>query len=131
MADKSRERALEGALFRLYEQWRDVLGYRAERFRQTIVPGCQRYKGGIAAVRGVLLKPGTGGFQFLRKANRLDLTVENLVLHPHWADLFDDTDRKLAKQKIKSKQPTTGGSLKKISHESEKGPLPGRGQFRS
>ena len=63
MADKSRERALEDALFALYEAWSRLpippgkkRPYHAERFRQTIVPACKRYKGGVQAVKDVLGK---------------------------------------------------------------------------
>jgi hypothetical protein len=103
MADNAREQALEAALYRLYQRWHRELGYRAERFRQTIDPNCKNYKGGIAAVRALLLKPGTAGFEFLTEANRPDLTVEHLVLQPEWDDLFDDSDRRLAEQKLRSK----------------------------
>ena len=95
MPDKARERALESALFSLYEAWARLPtrpGYKrryyAERFRQMIVPGCERYKGGIAAVREVIYSGTTGGFSFLREMGRLDLSVESLILRKDWADLF-------------------------------------------
>lgn len=105
MADESREGALEGALFRLYEAWARLpiapgyqRPYYAERFRQTIVPGCKRYKGGIQAVKDVLGKATLG-------ADRLklypDLTVEHLVLSGDWDDLFNETYRKLARIGLK------------------------------
>jgi hypothetical protein len=100
MTDATRERALEGALFHLYEQWRN-LGYRAERFRQMVVPGCKRYKGGVAAVRGLVYGRPAAGFAFLREKRRLDLSVENLILQQEWADLFSDRDRLAACQKLR------------------------------
>src|SRR5438046_7804867 len=105
MADKSRERALEGALFHLYEAWARLpippgcqRPYYAERFRQTIVPGCKRYKGGIKAVKDVLGK-ATQGAERLKPYPRL--TVEYLVLTGEWDDLFDETYRKLARIGLK------------------------------
>src|SRR5437870_4021131 len=105
MADKSRERSLEGALFRLYEAWARLpispgyqRPYYAERFRQTIVPGCKRYKGGIRAVKDVLGKPTLGADRLRPYPN---LTVEYLVLSGEWNDLFDETYRKLARIGLK------------------------------
>ena len=100
MPDNSRERALEVALLCLYEEWRS-LGYRAERFRQMVVPNCKRYKGGVAAVRDLVYGGATAGFAFLRDKHRLDLSVENLILEPEWADLFSDRDKLAACQKLR------------------------------
>lgn len=101
MADSSRERALEGALFRLYERWWHELkpnGWRAEKFRQMITPDCQLYKGGIWTVRHLLYTRAAAGFLKLR--DRPDLTVESLVLSGDWDDLFDDQDRLAARKKL-------------------------------
>ena len=101
MLDKARERALESALFLLYEAWARLpitpehpRPYYAERFRQTIVPGCKRYKGGVQAVKDILAKRSMGGGRL-----RSDpyLTVEYLVLSGEWDDLFNETDRNLAR----------------------------------
>lgn len=94
------ERALEASLFQLYSKWWRECGYRAERFRQMIVPTCKRYRGGIAAARSVLTKTSTGGFSALVKCNRLDLTVEQLVLGERWQHLFTESDRELARRKL-------------------------------
>jgi hypothetical protein len=107
MADRSRERALEGALLHLYDAWTKLpipLGqtrpYRAERFRQTIVPGCKRYKGGVEAVKDILLKR-TSGFERLKPHPHL--TVEHLVAGGHWDDLFAENFRRLARKKLAEK----------------------------
>jgi hypothetical protein len=106
MADRSREHALEGALFGLYEAWARLpippgytRPYRAERFRQTIVPGCKRYKGGVEAVKDVLRKRTTTGFERLKPHPRL--TVEHLVASGQWNDLFTEPFRKLARKKLR------------------------------
>lgn len=105
MADKSRERALESALFALYEEWAKLpiapgyqRRYYATRFLQTIKPHYKRYKGGIDAVKDVLHKPETIGLDRLKNHPRL--TVEALVLNGKWDDLFSDQDRRVAKQKL-------------------------------
>ena len=99
MADKSRERALE-AVLRLYKEWAKLpiapgkkRPYYAERFRQAIVPGCIKYKGGVAAVEGVLSKR-TAGFERLKP--NPDLTVEYLVASGDWDDLIAERYRKEA-----------------------------------
>jgi hypothetical protein len=98
----SRERALEGALLHLYEQWKS-LGYRAGRLYQVFMPHCKRYKGGIAAVRSVIYRTDvTAGFAFLVAKKRTDLSIEALVLKPEWNDVFTDLDRALARSKLKN-----------------------------
>ena len=98
MPSQSRERALEGALFRLYERWWSELGYRAERFRQSIVPNCKRYKGGVKAAKDVLLKR-TGGFD--RLSGHPELTVEHSIASGEWDDLFSEPFRTAALAKLK------------------------------
>jgi hypothetical protein len=102
---RSRERALEAELFRLYRAWAALpippghtRPYYAERFRQTITAGCKRYKGGIRAVKDVLLKR-TGGFKRLR--GHPELTVDHLVVSGHWDDLFAEPFRRAARAKLK------------------------------
>lgn len=104
MTDESRERALEAALFHLYEAWAELpipagktRRYYAHRFRQMIVPGCKKYKGGVRAVQGVLCK-STAGFERLKP--HPNLTVEYLVASGEWDDLFDESYRHLARARL-------------------------------
>ncbi len=97
MAGEPREHALESALLRLYERWWHELGYRAEGFRQTIVPGCKRYKGGVRTVEDVLTKSTS---VFTRLRNRPNLTVEHLVLSGEWDDLIREEYRVLAGKRL-------------------------------
>ena len=106
MSEPARERALEAALLRLYEAWARLpiprgytRPYYAERFRQTIVPGFKRYKGGIRAVKDVLLKRTTEGFERLHSYP--SLTVEHLVASGEWDDLFSEPFRKAARSKLR------------------------------
>jgi hypothetical protein len=85
----------------LYEAWArlpipngSTRPFRAERFRQTIVPGCKRYKG-VEAVKDVLPK-STAGFERLKPYP--GLTVEYLVASGKWDDLFNEPFRQLAKK---------------------------------
>jgi hypothetical protein len=97
--EESRERDLESALFSLYQTWWRELGWRAEKFRQMIVPGCKIYKGGVGTVRHLIYKRKTTGLD--RLANRPELTIEHLVLSGQWDDLFDDKDRTAARMKLR------------------------------
>ena len=91
---------LELELRHLYQQWQR-LGYDARRFYQMFMKHCKRYKGGVAAVRDVLWKRGTGGFDRLQHLGRPDLTVEKyVVLNPKWNHLFRDKDRVMAQRKL-------------------------------
>lgn len=96
------EKDLEMELFRLYQQW-GALGYWAKRFFQMFSSHCKRYKGGVSAVRTVLYKNQTDGFSFLREKDRMDLSIEILVLKPEWHKLFKDKDRHMAKMKLGQK----------------------------
>jgi len=99
MSQQHDEAALELALLDLYQEW-GALGYWARRFYQMVSPHCIRYKGGVAAVRGLLAKDQTAGFAFLKERRRLDLTVEHLVLAPEWHGLFTEEDRNRARMKL-------------------------------
>jgi hypothetical protein len=88
----------EAALRELYYKW-GSLGYWANRFFQTFSPHCKLYIGGVQAVRSVLPYE-TDGFRFLREKNRLDLSVESLMLKPEWRELFSDDELAMATQKL-------------------------------
>jgi hypothetical protein len=99
MPNRYDEADLEVELLHLYKQW-GALGYWAKRFHQMFSPHCKRYKGGVAAVRSVLYKNETRGFSFLEQHDRLELSVECLVLKPEWHQLFNDRDRNRTKEKL-------------------------------
>jgi hypothetical protein len=91
---------LERELLHLYRPW-ESLDYKASRFYQMFMKHCKRYKGGIAAVRNVVSKSGTGGFEKLVKLGRLDLTLEKaIVLNRHWTHLFSANLCMIAQRKI-------------------------------
>lgn len=126
MLDKARECALESALLLLYEAWAALpitpehpRPYYAERFRQTIVPGCKRYKGGVQAVRDILGKKREVDAR--RFKCYPDLTVEYLVSSGRWNDLFNEIDRNLARLGLRKIQNLTTTSVSRCSQ------LPGNG----
>lgn len=61
------------------------------------------------AVRAVkaLLRPGAVqvAFRGLRRRGRADLSVEHLVIQPHWHDLFTDAEMKTAKSRLQRNTP--------------------------
>jgi hypothetical protein len=100
-----RERALEGALTRLYKAWADLpvppgknRPYYANYIRQMFTPGCVRYRGGVGAVRHVIHKRRTSGLDRLKDYPKL--TVDWLVVSGEWDDLFDEADRNAARKHL-------------------------------
>ena len=71
-------------------------GYWASRFLQAV-----RRRGGPDYARQLMRAKGTTeGFKRLAEEDRLDLTVEALVLRPEFKDLFTDADRMEAARRI-------------------------------
>jgi len=92
------DQEIERELLRLYYEWQKI-GYPANRIYQTFMPHCKRYKGGVAAIRDVILF-NTQGLARLREEKRLDLAVEQLVLDQRWKHCFTDRDRNLAGENL-------------------------------
>jgi len=93
---------LEAELLRIYEEGgRLDPPYWARRFYQLFMPHCVRYVGGVEAVRRMMASGGLSyGLQLVKSRNRLDLSVENLVLDNDWTHLFNDADRTLARSNL-------------------------------
>jgi hypothetical protein len=82
------EHDLNVELLRIYKEC-GKFGYWPKRFYQMIAPHCERYVGGTAAVRKLLEVGGeASGLIRLIDENRLDLSIETLVLNPKWSHLF-------------------------------------------
>lgn len=74
---------------------RDI-GYTATRFMQLVAQ-----KGGLQAAKQLIAKDeGTYGFGVLWEKNRLDLSVEALVLKPEYVTLFSDAERIVCKNRL-------------------------------
>ncbi|MDK2903909.1 MAG: hypothetical protein PWP48_216 [Clostridiales bacterium] len=73
------------------------IGYTATRLLQLI-----SQKGGLQAAKQLISKEGgTYGFEVLWENNRLDLSVEALVLKPEYKTLFFDEERMICRDRLK------------------------------
>ncbi len=58
-------------------------------------------EGGLKAAKQLISKSGgTYGFEVLWENNRLDLSVEALVLKPEYNDLFTDEEREICRKRL-------------------------------
>ena len=80
----------------IYRRAKSDAGYNASRFL-----GMVSEQGGYEAARTLLhaLKV-SDGYTALWERNRLDLTVEALILKPEWRDLFSNAEREIARQRL-------------------------------
>jgi hypothetical protein len=84
------------AMLEIYERAGHELSYWATRYLQML-----RRKGGIDTARYLLGQQATSdGYQTLREAGRLDLTVEALVLEAEFAPLFTAKELTTARQRL-------------------------------
>jgi len=107
------EQDLEVELHRIYEECK-TFNYYAMRFYQMITPGCQKYLGGVAAVRKLLDAPTTGLLRLIDEG-RLDLAVEHLVLDPSWSHLFKSWDQKKAQDNLRYANALHRAKNKRVS----------------
>ena len=90
------ERRFEIAMMSIYQRALTEANYRASRFHQML---CEH--GGLETARILLHNPTVSeGYTALWERNRLDLTVEAHVLEPQWKDLFNETERKIAANRL-------------------------------
>lgn len=90
------ETKFDDAMVRVYEAASREAGYHATRFLQMV-----RRRGGVEAARRLLAAPGvSAGFTALRRAGRLDITVEAQVLRPQFSELFTDAERETARLRL-------------------------------
>lgn len=74
------------------------LNYNATRFLQLVAS-----EGGLKAAKKLIAKnEGTYGFEILWENNRLDLSVEALVLKPQYEELFSDEERKQCRDRLEN-----------------------------
>lgn len=91
------ERAFDAAMVAIYTTAKRDLGYNATRFLQMITD-----EGGLVAARKLLhASIASDGFIVLWEHGRLDLSVEAHVLNPEFAELFTDTERRIARKRLK------------------------------
>lgn len=81
----------------IYFTAKKELGYNATRFMQLVAQ-----KGGLQAAKQLISKEGgTYGFEVLWENNRLDLSVEALVLKDEYAELFTSAERDICRNRLK------------------------------
>jgi hypothetical protein len=90
------EKRFHSAMLDIYRRAKSDAGYNASRFL-----GMVSEQGGYEAARTLLhaLKV-SDGYTALWERNRLDLTVEALILKPEWRDLFSNAEREIARQRL-------------------------------
>ena len=82
-------------MMQIYLAAKNQAGYNATRFFQML--GEHR---GVETARR-LLPHMSDGFTQMWQRNRLDLTVEALILQPQWHDLFSDAEREIARRRLR------------------------------
>ncbi|HWF18236.1 MAG TPA: EVE domain-containing protein [Verrucomicrobiae bacterium] len=93
----AKERGFHKAMLSIYEKSRDQIGYRPSRFLAKV-----RRDGGLSSAKYWLKRPVVSkGFERLRTAGKLNLSVEALVLKPEYKKLFTDAEREIALQRLK------------------------------
>lgn len=94
MSSTALTRAFDDAMRKIYLDAKKA-GYNATRFLQMLGD-----HGGVETAHR-LLPSMSDGFTELWKRNRLDLTVESLILQPEWQDLFSDDERDVARSRLR------------------------------
>jgi len=90
------EAAFETACLNLLAQARRELNYHATRIHAMILE-----HGAVHATRRLLDEPKIhDGFVNMMLRNRPDLTLEALVLHDEWVDLFTEGQRLTARERL-------------------------------
>jgi hypothetical protein len=99
----SLENDLGEALLDLYRQWQGI-GYQATYFKRMLTPGDPIYKGPVRTVKHLLGQDlaENSGFNRLRKANKIDLTVEALVVEKKWHPFFEEWEVARAAERLRS-----------------------------
>ena len=89
------EDAFDHAMMQIYVQAKQEAGYTATRFHQMLTD-----HGGVETARR-LLPQMSDGFAELWRRERLDLTVEALVVQRRWASLFTGQELEMARGRLK------------------------------
>ncbi len=90
------ENKFNDEMINIYNIAKKDLNYNASRFLQLVVKN-----GGIQAAKKLVSKTGgTYGFEILWENNRLDLSVEALVLRSEYKELFSDEERQICGERL-------------------------------
>jgi 5-methylcytosine-specific restriction enzyme B len=108
------EADFQQAMLRAYRDAERDINYQPTQFFQQL-----NEQGAVAAAKQLLAQPnGSDGFTRLYMENRLDLSVEALVLQPQYAALFTDEERRVARERLEAAgyQDGTNQQLQRISN---------------
>jgi hypothetical protein len=90
------EARFDTAMMNVYQRALTECGYNATRFLQMLFE-----HRGLETARKLLHAPKVSeGYTALWERQRLDLTVESLILKPEWYALFSDEDRDIARKRL-------------------------------
>jgi hypothetical protein len=96
MTDPDLVKVFDAAMVEVYHQAKRQAGYNATYFLRMVSD-----LGGHAAAQRLLHAATVSeGFTALWEKGRLDLTVEALVLHERFSELFTDEEREIARQRL-------------------------------
>jgi hypothetical protein len=85
------------AMLEVYRRAKSEAGYSANIFLRMVVE-----RGGLKTAKYLLHVPVVSdGYTALYERNRLDLTVEAVMLDPKWQDLFTDQERQIAIDRLR------------------------------
>lgn len=91
------EQAFTEAMVSLYTRAKQEAGYNASRFLAMVAD-----QGGLSAARALLhASTVSDGYTALWSRQRLDLTVEALVLDPKWSPLFTEEEFSIAAKRLR------------------------------
>lgn len=97
MGEDDRAQRFDAALTAAWEAWRSEAGYIWRRFKPMV-----RAYGAVGTAKRQVVKPGISpGFQKLKDAGRLDLTIEALVLERDYLPLFSEAERSAARKRLR------------------------------
>jgi hypothetical protein len=97
------EKELQSALLNRYEKWKEI-GYSATYFKRMLTPSDPIYKGPTGTVKHLLKRKTlkeTSGFERLRRARKLDWTVEALLKEKKWHGLFEQWEIERASERLR------------------------------
>lgn len=91
------EKRFHEAMLGIYRRAKTETGYTARRFLLMV-----NEHGGLETARYLLHADNVSdGYTALWERGRLDLTMEAMMLHEEWHDLFSDEERAIAKKRLK------------------------------
>lgn len=90
------QKRFHAAMVEVYVRAKSEAGYTANRFLTMVTD-----QGGYEAARTLLHASSVSeGYTALWERNRLDLTVEAVILKPEWIDLFSPEERNIARERL-------------------------------